>query len=97
MSPRSRLLLGIGDDEPISIRRLLAALHPADRGRWKDAIAQVLDPEGNGECSVEFRTADPVPRWLAASGRALFQGMRPVLVVGTLRDVTEEKRRGRLQ
>ncbi len=92
LSPLSRQLLGIGDDEPISIQRLLAALHPGDRERWKDAVAEVLDPEGSGECSIEFRTADPVPRWLAASARAFFEGMRAVRVAGTLQDVTGEKR-----
>src|SRR5258708_18671282 len=92
LSLRSRQLLGIGDDEPISIQRLLAALHPGDRERWKDAVAEVLDPEGGGECSLEFRTADPVPRRLSASGRAFFEGMRAVRVAGTLQEVTGEKR-----
>jgi hypothetical protein len=91
LSLRSRQLLGIGDDEPISIQRLLAALHLGDRERWKDAVAEVLDPEGSGECSIEFRTADPVPRWLAASGRASFEGMRAVRVSGTLQDITKQK------
>jgi PAS domain-containing protein len=91
LSPRSRQLLGIRDDEPISIQRLLAALHPGDRERWKEAVAEVLDPESSGECSIEFRTADPVPRWLAASGRAFFEGMCAVRVAGTLQDVTEQK------
>ena len=90
LSPRSRELLGIGDDEPVSIHRLLAALHPGDRGRWKDAVAEVLDPEGSGECSIEFRTSDPFRRRLAASGRAFFEGMCAVRVAGTLREVRLE-------
>lgn len=92
LSLRSRELLGIGEDEPISIQSLLAALHPGDRERWKDAVAEVLDPESSGECSLEFRTSGPAPRWLAATGRAFFEGMRAVRVAGTLRDVTEQKR-----
>ena len=89
LSPRSRELLGIGDDEPISIQRLLAALHPADRERWKGAVGEVLDSESSGACSIEFRTAGSNPRWLAASGRAFFEGMRAVRVAGTLREITE--------
>ena len=85
LSPRSRQLLGIGYDEPISIQRLLAALHPGDPARWKDAVAEVLDPARSRECSIAFRTADPVPRWLTASGRAFFEGTRAVRVIGTLR------------
>jgi PAS domain S-box-containing protein len=92
LSSRSRELLGIGEDELISVHRLIAALHPADRERWKDAVAEVLDPEGGGECSIEFRTAETVPRWLAISGRAFFEGMRAVRVTGTLRDISEQKR-----
>lgn len=92
LSLRTRQLLGIGDDEAISIQRLLAALHPGDRERWKDAVGEVLDPEGSGECSLEFRTADPVPRWLAASGRAFFEGMCVVRVAGTLQDAVGQKR-----
>ncbi len=92
LSARSRELLGIESDEAISIQRLLAALHPGDRERWKEAVAQVLDAERGAECHLEFRTAGPAERWLAAAGRAFFEGMRAVRVAGTLRDVTEEKR-----
>jgi signal transduction histidine kinase len=92
LSARSRELLGIEGGEAISIQRLLAALHPGDRERWKDAVAQVLDAERSAECHLEFRTAGPFERWLAASGRAFFEGMRAVRVAGTLRDITEEKR-----
>jgi hypothetical protein len=62
LSPRSRLLLVIGDDE--------THLHLAP----------------------PRRAADPVPRWLAASGRAFFEGMCAMRVPGTLHDVTEQKR-----
>jgi signal transduction histidine kinase len=92
LSARSRELLGIEGDGAISIRRLLAALHPGDRERWKDAVAQVLDAERAAECHLEFRTAGPAERWLAASGRAFFEGMRAVRVAGTLQDITEHKR-----
>jgi signal transduction histidine kinase len=92
LSPRSRELLGIEGDQEISIQRLLAALHPADRGRWKQVFTEVLDAEGSGECYLEFRTAGPAPRWLAASGRALFEGVSAVRVAGTLRDITGQKR-----
>jgi PAS domain S-box-containing protein len=85
-------LLGIEGDEAISIKRLLAALHPGDRERWKEAVAQVLDAEGSAECHLEFRAAGPAERWLAASGRAFFEGMRAVRVAGTLRDITEQRR-----
>jgi PAS domain S-box-containing protein len=92
LSARSRELLGIAGEEAISSQRLLAALHPDDRERWKDAIAQVLDAERSGECHLVFRTAGRAERWLAASGLASFQGLRVVRVTGTLQDITEQKR-----
>jgi signal transduction histidine kinase len=100
-SARSKELLGLEDDQPISARRLLAAVHPQDRDRWKVALAQVLDAEGTGECYLEFRTAGPFERWLAASGKAFFDGVRAVRVTGTLQDITvakhaEEERDARL-
>jgi signal transduction histidine kinase len=92
LSARSRELLGIEGGEAISIRRLLDALDPEDRERWKDAVARVLDAERGGECHLEFRTAGREERWLAASGRAFFEGVRAVRVTGTLWDVSERRR-----
>ena len=87
LSLQSRELLGIGRYEPVSIRRLLAALHPDDREIWKDAVARALDPERRGHCFAEFRTAGPAERWLAASGYAFFEGLRAVRVFGTLHPI----------
>jgi sigma-B regulation protein RsbU (phosphoserine phosphatase) len=92
VSARTRDLLGIKGDEAISIQRLLAALHQGDRQRWKDAVEQVLDAKRSGERYLEFRTAGPAERWLAASGRAFFEGTGAVRVAGTLQDITEKKR-----
>lgn len=91
LSRRSRQLLGIAEGEAISIQRLLAALHPGDRERWKEAVAEVLDAESSGECYLEFRTAGPGGRWLAATGQAFFEGVCPVLVAGKLWDIREER------
>jgi signal transduction histidine kinase len=91
LSSRSRELLGIEGDGPISVHRLLAALHPGDRERWREAVAQVLDLEGSGECHLEVRTSGAAERWLAASGRAFFQGAGAEHVLGTFQDITEQK------
>jgi signal transduction histidine kinase len=91
LSARGREMLGIDGDGPISVHRFLAALHPDDRARWREAVAEVLNLEGSGECHVEFRTAGPVERWLAASGRAFLRGDSAEHVVGTFQDVTERK------
>jgi len=46
----------------------------------------LAEPQLDFEGTWEIR-----PRWLAASGRAFFEGMCAVRVAGTLRDVTEQK------
>jgi hypothetical protein len=95
LSPRGRELLGIRPGEPVTIERLLAALHPGDLARWQQATEAVLDPEGDIQCTIEFRTADPLSRWLVATGHAVFDGTRAVRVAGTLREVAVEKARTR--
>jgi signal transduction histidine kinase len=45
----------------------------------------LLDPEGTGVLRVDFRTAQRPGRWLTATGRAFFDGLTPVKVVGTFR------------
>src|SRR5579871_4703531 len=73
LSQRSRDLLGLAPDDPVSIERLVAAVHPGDRDRWKDAIQSLLDVDGPDEIQVDFRSAALPSRWLVAVGRAMFE------------------------
>jgi hypothetical protein len=88
LSAGSREILGIGPDEPVTIQRLIAAVHPGDRDRWKSAMEGLLDPEGPGEVRVDFRSTRPPFRWLTATGRAFFDGLTPVRVLGSLLEPT---------
>jgi hypothetical protein len=88
LSARSRELLGIEAHEPVSIQRLVAAVYPEDRERWKSAMEGLLDPEGTGELRVDFRAAESPFRWLTAKGHAFFDGLTPVRVVGSLLEAT---------
>lgn len=92
---RTRELWGIGPDEPISYATFMMGVHPDDREATQAAIDRALDPLGTGEYSAEYRVisrADGSLRQVAANGRSFFEGGRAVRFVGTLKDISEQKR-----
>ena len=74
----------------------LAGLHPDDRERTDQAVRQALDPEGDGEYNIEYRTiglTDGIERWVAARGQAYFdEAGEARRFIGTVLDITERKR-----
>jgi PAS domain S-box-containing protein len=74
----------------------LAGLHPDDRERTDQAVRQALDPEGDGEYNIEYRTiglADGIERWVAARGQTYFdEAGEARRFIGTVLDITERKR-----
>ena len=74
----------------------LAGLHPDDRERTDQAVRQALDPEGDGEYNIEYRTiglTDGIERWVAARGQAYFdEAGEARRFIGTVFDITERKR-----
>jgi PAS domain S-box-containing protein len=74
----------------------LAGLHPDDRERTDQAVRQALDPEGDGEYNIEYRTiglTDGIERWVAARGQAYFdEAGEARRFIGTVLDIAERKR-----
>ena len=92
---RTRALFGLGPDDPVSLEVYLARLHPDDRERADQAVSAALDPTGGGTYDITYRTIDPrngTERWVSAKGQTLFEGDRPMRLIGTARDVTEARR-----
>ncbi|GGE12441.1 hypothetical protein GCM10011390_34490 [Aureimonas endophytica] len=92
---RTRAFFGVPSDRPVDYVTFLDGLHPDDRARTDEVVRASLDPAGSGRYDVVFRTiglADGVERWIAAKGQAFFAGDRAVRFVGTVRDITEERR-----
>jgi PAS domain S-box-containing protein len=92
---RVRELWGVGPDEPVTIDTFFAGLHPDDRPRIQDRLERAIDPAGTGEYYGEYRVlsaADGSERWVAAHGQVFFQKGRPVRMVGTGQDISEQKR-----
>ena len=92
---RTRALFGLGPDDPVSLEVYLARLHPDDRERADQAVSAALDSTGGGTYDITYRTIDPrngIERWVSAKGQTLFEGDRPMRLIGTARDVTEAHR-----
>jgi PAS domain S-box-containing protein len=74
----------------------LAGLHPDDRERTDQAVRQALDPVGDSEYNIEYRTiglTDGIERWVAARGQAYFdESGEARRFIGTVLDITERKR-----
>ncbi|HEX5819746.1 MAG TPA: PAS domain-containing protein, partial [Gemmatimonadales bacterium] len=96
LSGHARTLWGFGPDDDVSPQAVHGAIHPDDRG-LASLTSAALAPGGTGSFSFEHRVMlpDGRTRWMETRGHALFQHdgsePRPVRVVGTMRDVTEQR------
>ncbi|MDX1530451.1 MAG: PAS domain S-box protein, partial [Rhodothermales bacterium] len=96
-SPRTYALFGIEPArEPYPKAAFYDLLHEADRDRLRaatEAAVREAGAGGSGEIDVEYR----VPRagelrWFRSVGRVVLdEAQRPARVMGTVRDVTDEK------
>lgn len=92
---RCRRAFGLSPDSPANDAVFHRILHPSDTGRVDDAVANAMDPAGDGLYDIEYRTLgdDGVLRWIHAVGRVMFdeaEGKRkPVRFIGTVADVSE--------
>ena len=89
-SDKTRELLGIGADEPVSFEQFQLHIHPDDRQRRERAIAAAWL---TGVHSNEYRVVRPdgEVRWLSSRGRVIHapDGRRRML--GVIGDITEQK------
>jgi PAS domain S-box-containing protein len=92
-------LFGLARGSPLSYARVVnEIIHPQDRERVDAAVRAAMDPAGDGRYDVEHRVIHPdgEVRWLSVRGRALFEGegegRRAVWMLGTVRDITEQRK-----
>ncbi|MDB5214030.1 MAG: Chemotaxis protein methyltransferase CheR [Myxococcaceae bacterium] len=91
---RSRALFGLPPDALVSYSLFISGIHPEDRARVDAAHKRALDPYGDGDFDIEYRTLglkDAVARWVAAKGQTFAENGRAVRFVGTFLDVTAKK------
>ena len=94
---RTRAIFGLGPDEPITLDRFEAMIHPEDVSRVRTASDRAIAPQNPQDYDVEYRCLRPDGsiRWVHSRGRALFEGSgvdrRVVRLVGAIQDITERK------
>ncbi|MBU3077397.1 response regulator [Sphingomonas sp. XMGL2] len=92
---KCKALFGLPAEAEVSYEgSFLAGLHPDDRERADAAVRAALEPGGPGSYDIEYRTIgleDGIERWLAATGRPMFEGGRAVRFIGTVIDFTVRK------
>lgn len=86
---------GLPPETQASVAVLFAQIHPDDRERARQILADAVKSGGEGRFEVEFRTIDQRNgrlRWIIARGRVLFDiSGKPIRRIGTTIDVTERK------
>ncbi len=96
---RQKELFGFPPDVDVTLALALERIHPEDRDDIFEDIDTVLREDREREYHWGFRVLwpDGTVKWLSANGRAIVApvgetGEHSVRMVGTVRDVTEEKR-----
>ncbi|MFT3965633.1 MAG: PAS domain-containing protein [Sphingobium sp.] len=92
---RCRELFGVSPGRPVSYDTYVAGLHPDDRAAAVRAVEESLDPRGSRLFEAEYRTIgleDGLERHVHARGTAFFDGDMPRRLIGTVQDVTADRR-----
>jgi PAS domain S-box-containing protein len=92
---RCKALFGLPPDADVTYEdTFLAGLHPDDRDHVHEAVSKALAPE-SAAYNIEYRTIgikDGIERWLVATGDAIFAGGRAVRFIGTVIDISHQKK-----
>lgn len=98
LDDRAAIHYGFTGRGTFALEQVLANLHPEDRGRLREAIAQTLDPAGPGRFSIEYRVVHPRSgdvHWLAVEAKIEFEGQglarRPIHGFGATQLITQRK------
>ncbi len=88
---KTRELMDVGPDEPVTAELLSERVHPEDRDGRRVAIAAALQ---SGAYSHEFRIVrrNGEVRWLSSRGRTITDAKLGARLIGLIGDVTEQKR-----
>lgn len=92
---RCKEVFGLSPDADVSYEgSFLRGIHPDDRQRTHEAVNSALKPD-SPSYNIEYRTIgieDGVERWIAAMGQAIFSGGQAVRFIGTVLDITAQKK-----
>lgn len=93
---RCRELFGLHPGAPVNYEAAyLAGLHPDDRMSADAAVVAALDPNGDRIFDTQYRTIgieDGIERHIHARGSVIFDGDVAVRLIGTVQDVTSDRK-----
>jgi PAS domain S-box-containing protein len=92
---RLRAMWGLPADAAVDTDVHQAGINPEDLPRVRRAIADCVDPAGDGRYNVEYRVIgrdDGITRHIATSGQATFGNGRAIGFIGAAIDVTAQRR-----
>src|SRR5436190_14639422 len=97
---RYHAIFGVRAGEPLTYDSTVGRIHPDDQRGVRRAVDRALDPTAAHPFDIEYRVRRPdgTIRWVAAHGRAIFDGeegtagRRAVGFAGTVEDVTDAAR-----
>jgi len=91
---RCKALFGLPPDAEISYDTFLEGVHPDDRERSDRAVREVVSADGPRDFELEYRiiSRDGTERWIQANGRTLCDNGIAVRFIGTVMDISEQKR-----
>ena len=96
-SPEQRKIHDWGADEPVTLQKFIACVHPDDMEAIVAQVQRAHHPAGDGTFDVEHRIIrrDGQIRWLTTRSQTYFEGegseRHPVRTVGAVADITERK------
>ncbi|THD77146.1 MAG: PAS domain S-box protein [Phenylobacterium sp.] len=90
-SERNKAVFGFPADAAVTMDAYMAAIHPDDVDRCREAYVQARERAGGGDFAMEYRAVMPNGqlRWILTQGRVLCDADGPAQVVGTTLDNTE--------
>lgn len=91
---RMHELWGFGPDEPLTLKKITAGVHPDDQAARQAAIASALDPHGGGGYQVEYRVVSRVDgsvRHVASTGQVFFKDGHATRFIGMVKDISAQK------
>lgn len=96
-SPELRAIYGWDADEPATLPKIVAHVHPDDMARVVAAVRRAHDPAGDGAFDIEHRIIDRrgEVRWVLTRSHTRFAAhsgeLRPQRTIGAVQDVTERR------
>lgn len=93
VSPELRAMFGFDESRRITLETIFSTLSSDDSAPAQQALKRALDPRGDGHyrANYKIRRADNgEERCISSIGRAFFSKGKPVRIIATCRDVTDE-------